>query len=94
MATSFQAHDAGPEKARRLFVYNGGFLTQTRVKRILHLTGYHVSLGAPKPEDLVGVWGNSPTSYRGEAVSENRSAGLIRIEDAWLRSLHPGRGGE
>lgn len=94
MAASSQTHDAGPENARRLYVYNGGFLTQSRIKRILHLSGYQISLGAPSSDDLVGVWGNSPTSYRGEAVSERRGAGLVRVEDAWLRSLHPGRAGE
>lgn len=86
--------DAGRDTARRLFVYNGGFLTQPRIKRILHLSGYKVSLGAPGPEDLVGVWGNSPTAHRGEKVAGARGAGLIRVEDAWLRSLHPGRKGE
>ncbi|MEL7167101.1 MAG: hypothetical protein AAGL96_16660, partial [Pseudomonadota bacterium] len=56
---------AGPEKARRLCVYNGGFLTQPRLRRILSLSGYRISLGLPAPADLVGVWGNSPTAHRG-----------------------------
>lgn len=84
---------AGHESARRLFVYNGGFLTQPRIKRILALSGYKVSLGNPGPDDLVGVWGNSPTSHRGEAVAEHRGAGLVRVEDAWLRSVFSGRAG-
>ncbi|WP_299403665.1 capsular polysaccharide biosynthesis protein [uncultured Roseobacter sp.] len=85
---------AGQETARRLYVYNGGFLTQTRIRRILQLSGYDIKLGAPGPDDLVGVWGNSPTSHRGEAVAAHKNAGLVRVEDAWLRSLHPGRAGE
>lgn len=85
---------ADPPQDQRLFVYNGGFFTQKRIKRILSLNGYSVHLGAPSPDDLVGVWGNSPTAYRGEAVAEHRGAGLVRVEDAWLRSLFPGREGE
>ena len=86
--------DAGPQNARRLYVYNGGFLTQPQIKRILSLSGYDIKLGRPGPEDLVGVWGMSPTAHRGEAVSERRHAKLMRVEDAWLRSLFPGRAGE
>ena len=90
------AHDtmsAGPEKARRLYVYNGGFLTQRRVRRILALAGYRISLGRPTSDDLIGVWGNSPTAHRGLAVAERRTVPVVRIEDALLRSLFPGRSG-
>lgn len=79
---------------QRLFVYNGGFLTQGRVRRILDLAGYDIRLGAPGDGDMVGVWGQSPTSPRGEAVAERRDAPVLRVEDGWLRSLHPGRMGE
>ena len=48
----------------RLFVYNGGFLTQPRVRRILDLAGYDIRLGLPKEGDLVGIWGDSPTAHR------------------------------
>ena len=85
---------AEPTKEQRLFVYNSGFLTQKRIKRILQLSGYSIHLGAPGPDDLVGVWGNSPTAHRGEAVAANRHADLVRVEDTWLRSLFPGRTGE
>ncbi|MFK7835363.1 MAG: capsular polysaccharide biosynthesis protein [Sulfitobacter sp.] len=85
---------AGPEKDRRLFVYNGGFLTQGRVRRILQLAGYSVHLGVPKDGDAVGVWGNSPTAHRGEGVAAKRDAPIVRVEDALLRSVHPGRAGE
>lgn len=85
---------AGQDAARRLYVYNGGFLTQKRVRRILEISGYEIRLGAPGPGDLVGVWGNSPTAHRGEAVARRKGRGLVRVEDAWLRSLHPGRAGE
>ncbi len=87
---------AGEQSPRRLFVYNGGFLagrTGARIKRILHLAGYRVTLGAPGPGDLVGVWGLSPTAHRGQAVAERTAAPILRVEDAWLRSLLPGRAG-
>lgn len=79
---------------RRLYVYNGGFLVQRRVRRILELAGYDIRLGLPGPEDLVGIWGQSPTSGRGRKLAERRGAGLLRVEDAFLRSIRPGRAGE
>ena len=79
---------------RRLYVYNGGFLTQKRVRRILTLSGYDVSLGKPTGDDLIGVWGQSPTSWRGEAVANRTSAPVLRVEDAFLRSVLLGREGE
>ncbi|MCI2398577.1 capsular polysaccharide biosynthesis protein [Aliiroseovarius subalbicans] len=85
---------AGGETPRRLCVYNGGFLTQPRIRRILALAGWNVSLGKPGPDDWVGTWGKSPTSGRGEAVAARRDAPLVRVEDAFLRSLHPGRSGD
>jgi capsular polysaccharide export protein len=88
----------GPQEAgsaaSRLFVYNGGFLTQRRLRRILQLSGYDIRLGLPGPQDLVGIWGASPTAHRGQAVAARRGCGLLRVEDAMLRSLHPGRAGE
>ncbi|MFZ7093236.1 capsular polysaccharide biosynthesis protein [Primorskyibacter sp. 2E233] len=86
--------NAGAENPRRLFIYNGGFLTQRRLRRILSLCGYRLSLGRPGPEDLVGVWGQSPYSHRGEAMATKHGTPLVRIEDAFLRSLYPGRSGE
>jgi len=85
---------AGSEKDRRLFVYNGGFLTQSRVRRILSLSGYRLRLGLPTPGDAVAVWGNAPTAHRGLAIAARRDVPVVRVEDALLRSLHPGRAGE
>jgi len=92
--THLQGHDAAEKiPSRRLFVYNGGFLTQKRVRRILSLSGWDIKLGAPKEGDWVGVWGQSPTSHRGETVAEQRDAPVLRVEDAFLRSVLPGREG-
>ena len=79
---------------RRVFVYNGGFVTQRRLRRILQLAGHDVRLGRPRDGDAVAIWGNSPTAHRGRAVAERTGAPLLRVEDAFLRSLHPGRAGE
>ncbi|MGB3147291.1 MAG: capsular polysaccharide biosynthesis protein [Paracoccaceae bacterium] len=84
---------AADANRRRLFVYNGGFLTQRRVRRILDLAGYDVALGAPGPEDLVGVWGQSPTAPRGTAMARHLGRDLLRIEDPFLRSVKLGRQG-
>ncbi|NNE53795.1 MAG: capsular polysaccharide biosynthesis protein [Sulfitobacter sp.] len=86
---------AASTRERRLFVYNGGFLTQGRIRRILQLAGYSIQIGLPRAEgDAVAVWGNSPTAHRGESVAAAREAPVVRIEDTFLRSLHPGRAGE
>ncbi len=76
---------------RTLFHFNAGFLRQARLRRILLLAGYDLRIGRPSPKDLVGVWGRSPFAARGEAAARRSGAGLLRIEDAFLRSLFPGR---
>ncbi|MCB1334547.1 MAG: capsular polysaccharide biosynthesis protein [Roseivivax sp.] len=86
--------DAGEGTSRRLFVYNGGFLWQPRLRHILAQAGFSLCTGRPKEDDCVGVWGRSPTAARGERIAARSGATLIRIEDAFLRSLHPGRSGE
>lgn len=85
--------NAGAETLRRLFVYNGGFLTQTRIRRILALSGYRVTLGRPGDGDMIGIWGQSPTAPRGQAVAVRTGAPILRVEDAFLRSVLPGRAG-
>jgi capsular polysaccharide export protein len=78
----------------RLHVFNGGLLRPGRVRRILTLAGLRPVAGLPGPGDLVGVWGQSPYAARGEAIALRRGAALMRIEDAFLRSIRPGRMGE
>ncbi len=85
---------AGEPTSRRLYVYNGGFLTQPRIRRILDLAGWDIQLGLPKEGDWVGTWGKSPTSGRGEKISDWKNTPVLRVEDAFLRSVLPGRSGE
>jgi capsular polysaccharide export protein len=85
----------GDTPARRpLYAYTGGFLRRRRgtgrVGRILTLAGYDIRLGLPGPDDLVGVWGRSPRAWRGEAMAARRGAAILRVEDAFVRSIHPG----
>ena len=88
-------HDAaGGPTSRRLFYYNAGFLTQPRIRRILDLAGHELRLGVPGPQDRIAVWGHSPYAARGKAMARQTGAALVRIEDAFLRSVHPGRDGE
>ncbi|MEM9319001.1 MAG: capsular polysaccharide biosynthesis protein [Pseudomonadota bacterium] len=85
-------HEArAPGNSRRAFHFNAGFLTQSRVRRILELAGYELRVGQPGAQDDVIVWGHSPYAPRGEAAAEASGAHLVRVEDAFLRGLHPGR---
>ena len=85
---------AAGQSSRRLFYYNAGFLTQSRIRRILELAGHDLRLGMPDQNDRIAVWGHSPYAARGEAMARQTGAGLVRVEDAFLRSVHPGRSGE
>lgn len=58
------------------------------------LAGHEVRLGLPGECDGVVVWGHSPYAARGEAVAARRGVPLVRLEDAFLRSLRPGRMGD
>ncbi|MAY33857.1 MAG: beta-3-deoxy-D-manno-oct-2-ulosonic acid transferase [Rhodovulum sp.] len=78
---------------RRLRVFNGGFLTNRRLRRILDLSNFDISLGYPRDGDMIGVWGKSPTAHRGEKMAQKSGVPLVRFEDAFLRSVHPGRAG-
>ncbi len=86
---AFDSKAAGD--SRRLFIFNGGFLTRPRLRRMLELAGWNLRLGLPGPGDHVGIWGNSPTAWRGQAVAARRGARLVHVEDAFLRSILPGR---
>ena len=79
------------DETGRLCVYNGGLLMRRPERRILELAGWDVTTGVPGEGDHVGVWGRTATAWRGEAMAEWKSAPVVRIEDAFLRSVLPGR---
>ncbi|WP_325168823.1 capsular polysaccharide biosynthesis protein [Paracoccus caeni] len=83
--------EAAGADLRRLFVYNGGFWLQPRLRRIVELAGWQIRTGLPDTGDSVGIWGASPTAWRGRAVAARRGNPLVTIEDAFLRSVLPGR---
>ena len=93
MTPDQRGRPAGGTAPRRVFHVNGGFLWQRRVRRILHLSGHDLRLGWPGAEDLIAVWGRSPVAARGEAVAARTGAGILRVEDTFLRSVLPGRSG-
>lgn len=88
---------AAPDPAggppRRLRVWNAGFLTDRGLARILAAAGFDLRPGWPRPDEGVAVWGRSPRARRGEWVAARAGVPLVRIEDAFLRSIRPGRSG-
>ena len=78
---------------RRLCHQNLSFLRNRRLHRMLELAGHELRFGLPGPGDGVLVWGRSPTAWRGETLAARRGVPLVRVEDAFLRSIHPGRAG-
>jgi capsular polysaccharide export protein len=77
----------------RLIAATSGLLWPSRPARILALAGTPPRPGLPGPQDAVAVWGASPTAWRGEWLARRTGATLWRIEDAFLRSVLPGRAG-
>lgn len=82
---------AVPDIPARLTHLNLSFLRDQRLKRILALKGHQLRLGLPAAGEGVLVWGDRPTAKRGQIISAKTGAALIRVEDAFLRSLFPGR---
>ncbi|MES2432554.1 MAG: capsular polysaccharide biosynthesis protein [Pseudomonadota bacterium] len=79
---------------RRLFYYNAGFLTKPHLRCMMALAGHTLHLGLPGPNDGVVVWGRSPYARRGEAIAAKYAVPLVRVEDAFLRGVRPGRMGD
>lgn len=88
------ADDPAGDIPRRLRHLNLGFLRDRHLRRILELAGHELRAGLPGPGEGVAVWGASPTAWRGERIAARRGVPLVRLEDAFLRSLRPGRMGD
>lgn len=56
--------------------------------------GHDLRPGLPTVGEGVAVWGRSHYARRGEWAARHYGAPLIRIEDAFLRSIRPGRMGD
>ena len=65
---------------------------------MLQLAGHQVRFGLPvfRPgkSDGVVVWGHSTTAKQGQSVARRHKLPLIRVEDAFIRSMRPGRMGD
>ncbi len=79
------------QKSRKLAVYTLGFLQVPYIRRMLKIAGWDVCFG-PFCRDAaaVGVWGRKPLAKRGFAAAKRRDLPVVSIEDAFLRSNHPG----
>lgn len=81
----------------RAVAVTGGFLGPSaqarRIRRILTLAGAAPRLGWPAPGEPVLAWGHAPRAGRAEWLAARAGAPLWRVEDAWLRSVLPGRQG-
>lgn len=81
----------------RLIAASLGFLgpgaTARRLRRILELAAARPVAGWPRAGDVVLAWGHAPRAWRAEALARRSGAALWRIEDAWVRSIRPGRSG-
>lgn len=81
----------------RAVAVSGGFLgpgaQARRIRAILRAHGIGPHLGWPAPGAPVLAWGHAPRAGRAESLAARAGAPLWRIEDAWLRGLHPGRAG-
>jgi len=76
-----------------LFAYSAGFFRRGHVRRILELSGYRLRFGVPSHTGEIAVWGRTKYARRGHAVARWRDARLLTVEDAFLRSVLPGRSG-
>ncbi len=79
----------------RINVYTAGFLRDHHLRRMLECAGYDVRLGLPGrgAGGQVAVWGRTRYARRGRWIARRFNAGLITIEDAFLRSVLTGRSG-
>ncbi|WP_424970980.1 capsular polysaccharide biosynthesis protein [Dinoroseobacter sp. S76] len=69
-------------------------LTDRNLRRILALAGIDLRLGMPRPGGHVAIWGRSArTAARGEAMALRSGAAPLYLEDAFLRSVLPGKAG-
>ena len=77
-----------------LHAFTGGVIRPSRVRRILEAAGHEIRFGWPGPGGRVAVWGRSAPARRGEWVAARSGATLVRIEDAFIRSVKPGYFGD
>ena len=76
---------------QKLAVYTLGFLQVPYIRKMLRIAGWQVRVGPTAfRANAVGVWGRKPRALRGIRAAQRRGLPLLSIEDAFLRSVHPG----
>ena len=79
MTTSLSAAD---QTRQRLFVYNGGFFRQKRLRRIPALKGYDIRVVCRR-KAIWSVCGGNNQPRTGVKRSARINAKLLRVEDAF-----------
>lgn len=85
--------DRPTKQKQRLGVYSLGMLWLVGIRRILRLAGWRL-IYAPLAwgrVDAIGIWGRKPSGRRGQRAAVRRNLPLVTTEDAFLRSVEPGR---
>ena len=93
-ACTFDAQPKSPAPKGRGIAVTAGFFTNRRIHRILTLAGLTPSLCPPHRAEAVLAWGNGRYAARAERTATRCALPLIRVEEAFLRGLFPGRTGE
>lgn len=76
---------------QKLAVYTLGFLQVPYIRKMLRIAGWRVGVGPLSPRaSAVAVWGRKPRAKRGIRAADRRQLQLLSVEDAFLRSVHPG----
>lgn len=75
-----------------LGVLGYGMISQPGIRRILELSGHPLVIGVPKRATGVAVWGARSSSHKGAWAARRTGRTLVRVEEAFLRGLVPGRG--
>ncbi len=80
-------------RGRKLGVYSLGLLRNHALKSALASLGWDVVAGPfHRDLDAIAVWGGRPVAARGERAAERRDLPLVRLEDAFLRSVTASEG--
>jgi len=87
-------HPNAPDDRLRARFVNTRFATDRRVRRIMRLAGIDLIAGPITRGDTVAAFGHGDTTRRAEALAARAALPITRVDDGFLRSLHPADMGE
>ena len=93
MATNDSGPNPPADTPQRAVAFNLGFF-RSSLCHILRAAGFAPTLGWPRARTPILVWGARNTAKRGHWVARKTQSPVVYVEDAFLRSLFPGRMGE